>query len=156
MADTPLFWIVPTELVKHAASATGFAFLYRWEAQGAEFKPMAKVIRRGGHFVASISFVRPVGPEKQDELVISLVPPIEENGEPGGNGPQELPPLGTDRWTPQRKLAVLDAIRTGLLTPELAQACYGIQAHEIEAWSERYRAYGIRGLAVHQLQAVGP
>lgn len=65
-------WTVPIELVRHITTPNGFAFLIRAEAMGAVFQPDARVFLRGGRFVAQVDFARPIGPEKQDGLVLML------------------------------------------------------------------------------------
>jgi hypothetical protein len=53
-------WTLPIELVKLLATGNGAVFLLRAQAEGAAFEREVQVFERGGHFVAEVTFVRPV------------------------------------------------------------------------------------------------
>lgn len=63
---------VPLELVEQLVSAQGMAFMVRARMRWARFKPIARVMVRADRFVAEIDFEEPVGPERQDGLVVML------------------------------------------------------------------------------------
>ena len=54
----------------------------------------------------------------------------------------ELPPANVKRWTPQRKAAVLAAVRSGAITVEEACRRYEISGEEFLAWLRRSRPTG--------------
>ncbi len=66
-----------------------------------------------------------------------------------------MPAPDCRRWTPDRKLAVVTAVRAGDLT--FAGACerWGLAPEELESWMRRAGRYGRAGLAVYRLQQVG-
>lgn len=67
----------------------------------------------------------------------------------------DLPSPGCDRWTPQRKAAVVTAVSVGELTFDAVQTLYGVTRDEIVHWADRLHRFGLGGLSVHKLQAVG-
>lgn len=64
------------------------------------------------------------------------------------------PPSG--RWTPARKMAVLNLISSGQITQATARERYGVTGDELDAWQRRYQRYGERGLKQTTLQALRP
>jgi hypothetical protein len=52
------------------------------------------------------------------------------------------------RWTARVKLAVLQVIDEGLLTPHEAEQRYGISPEELAEWRRFYAAAGTEGLRV--------
>lgn len=50
------------------------------------------------------------------------------------------------RWTPYRKLALIDQITWGKLTKAKAIALHGLSKEELDAWLEHYDRYGLSGL----------
>lgn len=60
-----------------------------------------------------------------------------------------------ERWTPIRKLEVLNAIATGQTTTEEVQSFLGIGAEELADWQDRLARHGMDGLSVRKRQAVG-
>ena len=68
----------------------------------------------------------------------------------GNSGGSPRP--ATRRWTARRKAAVVEAVRSGVLT--LAEACerYNLSAEEIAAWLRAIEQHGIYGLRVTRLQ----
>lgn len=64
----------------------------------------------------------------------------------------DLPSPDTLRWTPRRKAAVLEGVRSGILS--LSGAClrYGVSEEELESWDRAMKRHGIVGLRVTKLQ----
>jgi transposase-like protein len=58
----------------------------------------------------------------------------------------ELPPENVKRWTPQRKAAVLAAVRSGAITVEEACRRYEISGEEFLAWLRAFETHGLPGL----------
>ena len=67
-------------------------------------------------------------------------------------GENELPPPNTKRWAPPRKVAVLQALRTGKLTLEQARERYALSAEEISAWKRHFERHGVYGLHATRVQ----
>lgn len=63
-----------------------------------------------------------------------------------------LPRPGCNRWTAERKEVVLDALRHGALSPDIAIELYDLTPDELESWIRRYSAHGRRGLAATKLR----
>ena len=64
---------ISVDLVEEFATPTGLAFLVRAKTlQGAEFRPLAVIHRREGRLAAEVFFERPIGPERQESLVVGL------------------------------------------------------------------------------------
>jgi hypothetical protein len=66
-------------------------------------------------------------------------------------GDPELPAVNTQRWTIRRKAALLEALRSGTLTPEQARDRYALSTEEIGSWErqlERHGLYGLRATCV--------
>jgi hypothetical protein len=55
-------------------------------------------------------------------------------------------PARIGRWTPIKKIMVIEAIRAGLITKEAALQRYGIGADEFGMWLTRYQGHGREGL----------
>lgn len=66
--------------------------------------------------------------------------------------PDGLPAPGA-RWSPARKLAVLDALDAGALTVCEADRLYALSVAEIEAWRRDVARGGVRALGVCGSQA---
>jgi len=64
----------------------------------------------------------------------------------------ELPALNTRRWTIWRKVAVLQALRSGALTHEQAAERYALSVEEIRAWERDFERHGLSGLRATLLQ----
>lgn len=76
---------IPLELVEALASPTGLALMVRARMRWAQFRPVAHVSARAGRYVAEIDFAEPIGPERQDGLVVMLtVMPDPSRGRPIG------------------------------------------------------------------------
>ena len=69
-----------------------------------------------------------------------------------GNPLDELPIL-TGRWSPRRKLALVEAGRGGWITLEEACERYHLSVDEFLAWERTIARYGVRGLRVTRLKA---
>ena len=63
----------------------------------------------------------------------------------------ELPDPNTRRWTVQRKAAVVQAVRTGLLTVEQAAERYRLSPEELRAWERDFDRRGLYGLRATQI-----
>jgi len=58
----------------------------------------------------------------------------------------ELPPPDTKRWTVRRKAAVVEAVRTGMMTLEEACLRYRLTDEECLSWQRTVEQHGIPGL----------
>ena len=54
----------------------------------------------------------------------------------------QLPPPNTQRWVKSRKLAVIKAIQTGVLTDEQACMRYSLSQEELDSWKSALDHYG--------------
>ena len=64
-----------------------------------------------------------------------------------------LPPHGwRGRWTPGRKNAIIQAIKVGLITREVACQRWNFTDQELKAWERNRRRHGVDGLKVTRLQ----
>ncbi|HCQ52715.1 hypothetical protein [Brevundimonas diminuta] len=68
----PLVHRVPVEMVLYQANGSGQMFLRRWRELGAQFRPVGLVWRVGERLVGQVDFAAPVGPERQNGLVVQL------------------------------------------------------------------------------------
>jgi hypothetical protein len=66
-----------------------------------------------------------------------------------------LPPIIVERWTPLRKLEVLNAISSGAMQRTTALQMYGLSEEEMQSWETGLHTRGIDGLAVQKLQDGG-
>lgn len=64
----------------------------------------------------------------------------------------DLPAADTVRWTKYRKLAVVDAVESGLLTLDEASERYNLSAEELSSWKGRADRHGPDGLRTTRLQ----
>jgi hypothetical protein len=64
------------------------------------------------------------------------------------------PPSG--RWTPARKMAVLNLISSGQITQATAMERYGVTGDELESWARRYHRFGEAGLRSTKVQELRP
>lgn len=53
-----------------------------------------------------------------------------------------LPPANTARWVKSRKMAVVKAIETGIMTDESACQYYGLSAEELASWKTMLQKFG--------------
>jgi hypothetical protein len=58
----------------------------------------------------------------------------------------ELPPPDTKRWTVRCKAAVVEAVRTGIISLEEACLRYGLTNEECLSWQRTIEQHGIPGL----------
>lgn len=63
-----------------------------------------------------------------------------------------LPPMGTKRWVIRRKAAVVNAVRTGLLSLDDACQRYHLSVEEFLSWQRLIEKHGVRGLRATRLQ----
>jgi hypothetical protein len=71
----------------------------------------------------------------------------------------ELPSGNTRRWVIGRKAAVVEAVRTGVLTLDDACARYKLTIEEFQAWRslvERHGPLGLRVTRLHSYRLVEP
>lgn len=66
-----------------------------------------------------------------------------------------LAPPKSGRWTPQRKEAVVLAIRRREVGVAQACAALGLDQSEVETWIRQFQRHGRPGLAVMRLQDCG-
>lgn len=59
-----------------------------------------------------------------------------------------LPPSNTVRWSPQRKAAVVEAVRNGLIGLDEACRRYQLSAEEFLEWQQALKVHGVGGLSV--------
>jgi len=64
----------------------------------------------------------------------------------------DLPPPETRRWVASRKLTVVRAVESGLLTRREALDRYGLSEEEYDSWATAVRRHGARALKVTSLQ----
>ena len=65
---------------------------------------------------------------------------------------EDLPSPKTKRWVSSRKAAVVNGIRTGLLTKEEACRTYSLTLEELESWEKAISKHGMKGLMATKLQ----
>lgn len=65
---------------------------------------------------------------------------------------EDLPPRGTTRWVIRRKAAVVEGVRTGLITLEEACRRYTLSVEEFLSWQRLIDQHGARGLRVTRLK----
>ena len=61
-------------------------------------------------------------------------------------------PATTQRWTIRRKAALLEAVRSGMLSLEKASQRYGLSLEELRTWERDFDRYGVYGLRATRLQ----
>jgi len=64
----------------------------------------------------------------------------------------DLPPKDTQRWVARRKLAVVQAVFSGLISGQEACEMYSLSEEELENWCRSARTHGTRGLKVTSIQ----
>ena len=69
---------------------------------------------------------------------------------------RQLQPAGTitrsRRWTIRRKAALLEAVRSGMLSLEKASQRYALSLEELRTWERDFDRYGVYGLRATRLQ----
>ena len=58
----------------------------------------------------------------------------------------------TRRWTIRRKAALLEAVRSGMLSLENASQRYALSLEELRTWERDFDRYGVYGLRATRLQ----
>jgi hypothetical protein len=58
----------------------------------------------------------------------------------------------TRRWTIRRKAALLEAVRSGMLSLENASQRYALSLEELRTWERNFDRYGVYGLRATRLQ----
>jgi hypothetical protein len=58
----------------------------------------------------------------------------------------------TRRWTIRRKAALLEAVRSGMLSLENASQRYALSLEELRSWERDFERYGVYGLRATRLQ----
>lgn len=53
-----------------------------------------------------------------------------------------------NRWTPRRKVAILEMIAAGVLAFYDARQQYNLSEEELQSWTRHYEAHGLEGLKV--------
>lgn len=76
--------------------------------------------------------------------------PFQADYEPVEN---ELPSPNTKRWVIRRKAAVVDAVKSGVLTLEQACERYKLSTEEFFTWQTLVENHGVPGLRVTRLQS---
>ena len=64
----------------------------------------------------------------------------------------DLPAKDTERWVARRKLAVVQAVFSGLNSGQEACEMYSLSEEELENWCRSARLHGSRGLKVTAIQ----
>ncbi len=64
----------------------------------------------------------------------------------------DLPPRDTVRWVARRKLAVVQAVFSGLISGREACEMYNLSDEELEIWCRSARMHGTSGLKVTTIQ----
>lgn len=54
----------------------------------------------------------------------------------------QLPPPNTERWVKSRKLAVIKAIETGVISDEQACLRYNLSQEELDSWKKALNRFG--------------
>jgi len=62
----------------------------------------------------------------------------------------------TRRWTPLRKLKLVDAIASGEISPEDAMRIYSISSEELEGWQQQIEDGGTSRLRISIKEKYGP
>jgi DNA-binding winged helix-turn-helix (wHTH) protein len=60
----------------------------------------------------------------------------------------DLPPTDTKRWVAGRKSAVVNAVHSGVMSPEEVCRCYELSAEEFLSWERGIETHGVKGLRV--------
>ena len=69
----------------------------------------------------------------------------------------KLPPRANGlRWVPNRKAAVICAVRGGLISLEDVRTRWGVTVEEYRTWEKQFDAHGRDGLRVTRIQDYRP
>lgn len=63
-----------------------------------------------------------------------------------------LPPPDTRRWVVRRKAAIVVALRSGMITLELACQVYQLTEEELLSWKDAFETHGFAGLRTTRIQ----
>jgi hypothetical protein len=69
--------------------------------------------------------------------------------------PTPLPASNTTRWMASRKSAVVQAVNTGILSPQAACERYGLSIEELECWQRAVAQVGVAALRATRVQQYG-
>jgi hypothetical protein len=64
----------------------------------------------------------------------------------------DLPPKDTRRWVASRKVTVIKAVDSGLLSKQAAMERYDLSEEELDLWQNAVRDHGVDALKVTALQ----
>jgi len=64
----------------------------------------------------------------------------------------DLPPPDTVRWVARRKAAVVEAVRRGRMTVDMACKRWNLTAEELASWSSAVDRHGLTGLKTTRIQ----
>jgi len=64
----------------------------------------------------------------------------------------DLPPAGTMRWTAWQKVAVIRAVRNGIITASEVRTRYLLSEEELAAWQTDFDRSGLSGLQQKSLR----
>jgi hypothetical protein len=64
----------------------------------------------------------------------------------------ELPPPDTKYWTVRRKAAVVEAVRTGMISVQEACLRYNLSIEEYLSWLRAIEQHGVYGLRATRVQ----
>ncbi len=64
----------------------------------------------------------------------------------------DLPPKDTRRWVASRKVIVIKAVDSGLLSKQAAMERYDLSEEELDLWQNAVRDHGVEALKVTALQ----
>jgi hypothetical protein len=63
-----------------------------------------------------------------------------------------LPPPDTKHWTARRKAAVVEAVRSGMITIDEVCRLYNLSVDEFLSWHNAMQRNGVQGLRITKLQ----
>jgi DNA-binding winged helix-turn-helix (wHTH) protein len=66
--------------------------------------------------------------------------------------PVALPPPDTQRWVARRKATIVNAVRSGAVSPEEICRCYELSGEEFVTWQRAIETHGVAGLRVTRIQ----
>jgi Protein of unknown function (DUF1153) len=64
----------------------------------------------------------------------------------------DLPPAGTMRWTAWQKVAVIRAVRNGIITADEVRSRYLLSGEELATWQADFDRNGLSGLQQKSLR----
>jgi DNA-binding winged helix-turn-helix (wHTH) protein len=66
--------------------------------------------------------------------------------------PVNLPPPDTERWGPRRKATIVNAVHSGVMSPEEVCRRYKVSVEEFVTWQRAIETHGVAGLHVTRTQ----